>query len=158
LKAATRRHKTIYGGLKVRLPSRSDRSGAELTRVAESPAPAFYEDTDDDEGPKDYQRKGGLCWSSRQLGNVNQACKMLGYSRDSFYRFKELSTKTLPRKTSAKRPSGSKASTAQTGGGSRKRGLICVSICPQRLSIQGSGNEVGKPFPWSFRISGYRRD
>src|ERR1700730_13852284 len=24
----------------------------------------------------------------RQLGNVSQACKMLGYSRDSFYRFK----------------------------------------------------------------------
>ena len=27
---------------------------------------------------------------ARQLGNVSQACKMLGYSRDSFYRLKEL--------------------------------------------------------------------
>ena len=27
---------------------------------------------------------------ARQLGNVSQACKMLGYSRDSFYRFKDL--------------------------------------------------------------------
>ena len=87
---------------------------------------------------------GGLCWSSRQLGNVNQARKMLGYSRDSFLRFKELATKILARKTSAKRLSGSKASTAQTGGGSRKRG---IDLSATLFFIQGSGNEVGKPFP-----------
>jgi hypothetical protein len=34
--------------------------------------------------------KVGLLELSKQLGNVSQACKMLGYSRDSFYRFKEL--------------------------------------------------------------------
>ncbi len=45
-------------------PKREPRPGAELARVAESPASAFYEDTDDDEGPKDYQGKGGACWSS----------------------------------------------------------------------------------------------
>lgn len=32
----------------------------------------------------------GLLELANQLGNVSQACKMLGYSRDSFYRYKEL--------------------------------------------------------------------
>jgi len=27
---------------------------------------------------------------AKQLGNVSQACKVLGYSRDSFYRFRDL--------------------------------------------------------------------
>jgi hypothetical protein len=34
--------------------------------------------------------KVGLLELARQLGNVSQTCKMLGYSRDSFYRFKDL--------------------------------------------------------------------
>jgi transposase InsO family protein len=34
--------------------------------------------------------KVGLLELARQLGNVSQACKMMGYSRDSFYRFREL--------------------------------------------------------------------
>jgi transposase InsO family protein len=34
--------------------------------------------------------KIGLLELAKQLGNVSQACKMLGYSSDSFYRFKEL--------------------------------------------------------------------
>lgn len=32
----------------------------------------------------------GLLELARQLGNVSQACKMLGYRQDSIYRFKEL--------------------------------------------------------------------
>ncbi len=34
--------------------------------------------------------KVGLLELAKQLGNVSQACKMMGYSRDSFYRFKKL--------------------------------------------------------------------
>lgn len=34
--------------------------------------------------------KVGLLKLAEQLGNVSQACKIFGYSRDSFYRFKEL--------------------------------------------------------------------
>src|SRR3982074_3377684 len=39
---------------------------------------------------KIIKAKVGLLELAQQLGNVSQACKMLGYSRDSFYRFKEL--------------------------------------------------------------------
>ena len=34
--------------------------------------------------------KVGLLELAKQLGNVSQACQMMGYSRDSFYRFMEL--------------------------------------------------------------------
>ncbi len=34
--------------------------------------------------------KLGVLELSRQLGSVTQACKVFGYSRDSFYRFKKL--------------------------------------------------------------------
>ena len=34
--------------------------------------------------------KIGLLKLAEQLGNVSQACKIMGYSRDSFYRFKDL--------------------------------------------------------------------
>jgi transposase InsO family protein len=39
---------------------------------------------------KIIKNKLGLIELSKQLGNVSRACKIFGYSRDSFYRFKEL--------------------------------------------------------------------
>ena len=34
--------------------------------------------------------KLGLLELAKQLGNVSQACKVMGYSRDTFYRYQEL--------------------------------------------------------------------
>ena len=39
---------------------------------------------------KIIKTKVGILELARQLGNVSQACKVMGYSRDSFYRFKAL--------------------------------------------------------------------
>ena len=39
---------------------------------------------------KIIKNKVGLLNLAEQLGNVSQACKIMGFSRDSFYRFKQL--------------------------------------------------------------------
>jgi Winged helix-turn helix len=59
--------------------------------VSQRPASAFRKDTEPmTKEQKVIRAKAGLLELARQLGNVSQACKMMGYSRDSFYRFKDL--------------------------------------------------------------------
>jgi transposase InsO family protein len=62
------------------LPSRLDRA----------PPSGGTETPEMTQEQKIIRAKVGLLELARQLGNVSQACKMLGYSRDGFYRFKEL--------------------------------------------------------------------
>ena len=39
---------------------------------------------------KIIKNKLGMLKLAEKLGNVSEVCKLFGYSRDSFYRFKEL--------------------------------------------------------------------
>lgn len=39
---------------------------------------------------KIIENKVGMLKLAEKLGNVSEACKVFGYSRDSFYRFKQL--------------------------------------------------------------------
>jgi hypothetical protein len=39
---------------------------------------------------KVFRNKDGLLELAKHLGNVSKACQVMGYSRDSFYRFQEL--------------------------------------------------------------------
>src|SRR5262249_20760776 len=65
------------------------RGGARSGRGGEAPGLGALEDTMTTE-QKIIRAKVGLLELAKQLGNVSQACKMMGYNRDSFYRVKEL--------------------------------------------------------------------
>lgn len=41
-------------------------------------------------GKKGFEARMGVLTLAKELGNVSKACKIMGYSRDSFYRFKRL--------------------------------------------------------------------
>src|SRR5204863_6051082 len=63
--------------------------GARSGRGCAAPRLGEWENTMTTE-QKIIHAKVGLLELAKQLGNVSQACKMMGYSRDSFSRFKEL--------------------------------------------------------------------
>lgn|SRR5574337_34577 len=65
-------------------------AGAELVWVAQPPPRRAGKDSAMTKDQKIIRAKAGLLELAKQLGNVSQACKVMGYSRDSFYRFKEL--------------------------------------------------------------------
>ena len=69
--------------------NRKPRRGAERSGWRSAP-PRRLEDTIMTTEQKIIRAKVGLLELAKQLGNVSQACKIMGYSRDSFYRFKEL--------------------------------------------------------------------
>src|ERR1700722_11604605 len=54
------------------------------------PATAAPGGTGMDKDEKISRARAGLPELPKPLGNVSQACKIMGYSRDSFYRFKDL--------------------------------------------------------------------
>src|SRR3954467_13782402 len=66
------------------------RGRARSGRGAQRPASGFTRNIVMTNEQKIIRAKVGLLELAKQLGNVSQACHMMGYSRDSFYRFKEL--------------------------------------------------------------------
>lgn len=65
----------------------AQRTGAELHKSVASHRQGVSIVTTDQ---KIIKARVGLLELGRQLGNVSEACKIMGYSRDTFYRYKEL--------------------------------------------------------------------
>jgi hypothetical protein len=69
---------------------RGDRPGRGAVRWSAAPRPGDGRDRHDGERAVVIRAEVGLLELAKQLGNVSRACKVLGCSRDSFYRFRDL--------------------------------------------------------------------
>src|SRR3954451_14121466 len=80
---------TPSAGVRI-ISSGESRGWARSGRGAQRPASAFHWTPTMTKEQKIIRAKVGLLELAKQLGNVSQACKRMGYSRDSVSRFKEL--------------------------------------------------------------------
>src|SRR6476659_10490317 len=69
---------------------RGERERSPELALPRCPAASHTGDATMTQEQKVIRAKVGVLELAKQLGNVSQACKMMGYSRDSFYRIKEL--------------------------------------------------------------------
>src|SRR5258707_14793673 len=65
-------------------------AGARSQCGAQRPGRGHWRDVMTMTERKVIKAKVGLLELAKQLGSVTQACRVMGYSRDSFYRFRDL--------------------------------------------------------------------